>query len=108
MLVYIPQAFVTNVWQLGILRFLVGISDAALLPQVQTLLAKYSPNEYSGRVFSYNQSAQFMGNIFGPLIGSTVSGMFGYGGVFLSTAFLVLINIGWVHHSTKGIDAKKA
>lgn len=108
MLVYIPQAFVTNVWQLGILRFLVGISDAALLPQVQTLLAKYSPNEYSGRVFSYNQSAQFMGNIFGPLIGSTVSGAFGYGGVFLSTAFLVLINIGWVHHSTKGIDAKKA
>ena len=108
MLVYIPQAFVTNVWQLGILRFLVGISDAALLPQVQTLLAKYSPNEYSGRVFSYNQSAQFMGNIFGPLIGSTVSGAFGYGGVFLSTAFLVLINIGWVHHSTKEIDAKKA
>ena len=49
-----------------------------------------------------------MGNIFGPLIGSTVSGAFGYGGVFLSTAFLVLINIGWVHHSTKGIDAKKA
>lgn len=107
LLVYIPQAFVTNVWQLGILRFLVGISDAALLPQVQTLLAKYSPNEYSGRIFSYNQSAQFMGNILGPLIGSTVSGEFGYGDVFLSTAFLVLINIGWVHHSTKEIDIKK-
>src|SRR5699024_8966181 len=99
-LVYIPQAFVTNVWQLAVLRFLVGISDAALLPQVQSLLAKYSPNEYSGRVFSYNQSAQFMGNIFGLLIGSTVSGMFGYGGGFLSTALLVLLNIGWVTHST--------
>lgn len=104
MFVYIPQAFVTNIWQLAALRFLVGISDAALLPQVQTLLAKYSSNEYSGRIFSYNQSAQFMGNIFGPLIGSTVSGFFGYGGVFLSTAALVAVNIGWVHHSIKSIE----
>ena len=104
MLVYIPQAFVTNVWQLAFLRFLVGISDAALLPQVQSLLAKHSPNEYSGRIFSYNQSAQFMGNIFGPLIGSAVSGAFGYGGVFLSTAALVAVNLGWVHHSTKILD----
>lgn len=106
MLVYIPQAFVNNVWQLAFLRFLVGISDAALLPQVQTLLAKYSPHQYSGRIFSYNQSAQFMGNIFGPLIGSTVSGAFGYGGVFLSTAALVAVNLTWVHHSTK--DLQKA
>lgn len=85
-LVYIPQAFVTNVWQLAVLRFLVGISDAALLPQVQSLLAKYSPNEYSGRIFSFNQSAQFLGNIVGPLIGSMISGLMGYSGVFISTA----------------------
>ena len=104
MLVYIPQAFVTNVWAFAGLRFLMGISDAALLPQVQTLLAKYSPSQYSGRIFSYNQSAQFMGNIFGPLIGSVVSGIFGYGGVFISTAMLVVVNIIWVRHSTKVID----
>lgn len=102
-LVYIPQAFVTNVWQLAVLRFLVGISDAALLPQVQSLLAKYSPNEYSGRIFSYNQSAQFLGNILGPLIGSTISGIFGYGGVFLSTACLVGGNLIWIRSSTRKI-----
>lgn len=32
--VYVPQAFVQNVWQLGALRLLVGVADAALLPQV--------------------------------------------------------------------------
>ncbi len=31
-LVYIPMAFVTNVWQLAGLRFLIGISDACLAP----------------------------------------------------------------------------
>lgn len=95
-LIYIPQAFVTSVWQLAILRFLVGISDAALLPQVQSLLAKNSPDKYSGRIFSYNQSAQFLGNIFGPLIGSTVSGIWNYSGVFLSTALLVSGNLIWI------------
>ncbi|WP_057770628.1 multidrug efflux MFS transporter [Lactobacillus selangorensis] len=105
MLVYIPQAFVQNVWQLGILRFLVGVSDAALLPQVQALLAKYSPAQATGRIFSYNQSFQSMGNVMGPLIGSSVSGAFGYGSVFLSTALLVVVNFFWVLSSTKRLRA---
>lgn len=99
-LIFIPQAFVTNIWQLAVLRFLVGISDAALLPQVQTMLAKYGSSRYSGRIFSYNQSFQFVGNIIGPLIGSTISSLFGYSGVFISTATLVLINLLWVKRVT--------
>lgn len=105
-IIFIPQAFVTNIWQLAGLRFLVGISDAALLPQVQTMLAKYGSNRYSGRIFSYNQSFQFTGNIIGPLIGSVVSSLFGYSGVFISTAALVLINFVWVKSVTRGLKAE--
>lgn len=100
-IVYIPQAFVTNVWQLMALRFLVGISNAALLPQVQTILAKESPHEISGRIFGYNQSFMYIGNFAGPLLGSLVSGTLGYAMVFLSTAFLELINLGFVQQVTK-------
>lgn len=107
-LVYIPQAYVFNIWQLAGLRFLVGISDAALIPQVQTLLAKYSPKKYSGSIFSYNQASQFLGNIVGPMLGSVVSGMFGYSGVFLSTSGLIAINYFWVRHSTKVIREGRA
>lgn len=107
-LVYIPQAYVFNIWQLAGLRFLVGISDAALIPQVQTLLAKYSPQKYSGSIFSYNQASQFLGNIVGPMLGSVVSGMFGYSGVFLSTSGLIAINYFWVRHSTKVIREGRA
>ncbi|MBU3851541.1 MAG: MFS transporter [Candidatus Paralactobacillus gallistercoris] len=101
--VYIPQAFVHNVWQLAGLRLLVGISDAALIPQVQTLLSKYAPHEFSGRIFSYNQSFQFMGNVIGPMIGSFVSNIGGYSSVFLSTTFLIVINLIWVTINTRQI-----
>ncbi|USG08554.1 multidrug transporter subunit MdtG [Latilactobacillus sakei] len=106
--VYIPQAFVQNVWQLGALRLLVGIADAALLPQVQTILAKYSPHNSAGRIFSYNQSFQAMGNVAGPLIGSSVSGFFGYGGVFISTTVLVVINLFWVNQNTRVLRKNRA
>ncbi|BAP84963.1 major facilitator superfamily transporter [Paucilactobacillus hokkaidonensis JCM 18461] len=89
---FIPTAFVTNVWQLGILRFLIGLSDATMIPQVQTLLAKNTPVMVTGRVFSWNQSFQAIGNIIGPLLGAVVAGWFDYSGVFLSTALLVFMN----------------
>lgn len=90
---FIPTAFVTNVWQLGILRFLVGISDATMLPQVQTLLTKNTPSEVTSRVFSWNQSFQSAGNVIGPLLGAAVAGYFDYSGIFLSTALLVALNL---------------
>lgn len=106
MLVFLPMALVQNVWQLAILRFLVGISDACLLPAVQTLITKYSPHNAAGRIFSYNQSFQAAGNVIGPMIGSSVSSLFGYRGVFISTSALVLVNYLLVQHNTKEIDQK--
>lgn len=106
MLVFLPMSLVTNVWQLAFLRFLVGISDACLLPAVQALITKYSPHDAAGRIFSYNQSFQAAGNVVGPMIGSSVSSIFGYRGVFISTSALVLTNYLLVHRNTKEIAEK--
>ncbi|WP_099975243.1 multidrug efflux MFS transporter [Lactobacillus terrae] len=100
-LVYIPQAFVTNIWQLAGLRFLVGISDACLAPQVQTMLAKNTSHKYTGRIFGYNQSFQSMGNVAGPLLGSSIAGFYNYSAVFLFTSSLALINFIWVFSNLK-------
>lgn len=86
-------AFVRNTVELGILRFLVGFSDACLFPQVQTMLTKNSPAAVTGRIFSWNQSTMYIGNIVGPLLGSFVSGMFNYSMVFIVTTVIVLINL---------------
>jgi DHA1 family multidrug resistance protein-like MFS transporter len=86
-------SFVQNVWELGILRFLIGFTDACLFPQVQTMLTKNTPNELTGRIFSWNQSAMYIGNIIGPLLGSTISGFSSYNVVFLVTAAIVVLNL---------------
>ncbi len=91
-LIYLPQGFVTSVVVLGGLRFLVGISDGALFPTIQTLLTKNSPTSATSAIFSWNQSFQALGNMFGSLLGGTLAGVFGYNVVFITTAALLLIN----------------
>ena len=72
-LLLIPMALVQSPWQLGVLRFLLGAADGALLPAVQTLLVYNSTNQIAGRIFSYNQSFRDLGNVTGPLVGAGIS-----------------------------------
>lgn len=57
------------------------------------MLTKHSPQELTSRVFSWNQSFMYIGNILGPIIGSLVSAHWGYSAVFLVTSGIVLINL---------------
>ncbi|MFP2237702.1 multidrug efflux MFS transporter MdtG [Pseudescherichia vulneris] len=91
-LLLVPMAFVQTPWQLGVLRFLLGAADGALLPVVQTLLVYNSTNQIAGRIFSYNQSFRDIGNVTGPLIGASVSASYGFRAVFFVTAGVVLFN----------------
>ncbi|EMC1015371.1 TPA: multidrug efflux MFS transporter [Enterobacter bugandensis] len=90
---FFAMSFVTSPLQLGVLRFLLGFADGAMLPAVQTLLVKYSSDQVTGRIFGYNQSFMYLGNVAGPLIGASVSAMAGFRWVFAATAIVVLINI---------------
>ncbi|CQD33749.1 multidrug efflux MFS transporter MdtG [Yersinia mollaretii] len=91
-LILIPMAFVQTPLQLGILRFLLGATDGALLPAVQTLLIYNCTNQVAGRIFSYNQSFRDVGNVSGPLLGAAVSASYGFRAVFCVTAAVVLFN----------------
>ncbi|HCA7077439.1 TPA: multidrug efflux MFS transporter [Citrobacter sedlakii] len=90
---FFAMSWVTTPFQLGVLRFLLGFADGAMLPAVQTLLVKYSSEQITGRIFGYNQSFMYLGNVAGPLMGATVSAMAGFRWVFIATAVIVLINI---------------
>ena len=92
-LLLIPMAFVQTPLQLGVLRFLLGAADGALLPAVQTLLVYNSTNQIAGRIFSYNQSFRDIGNVTGPLIGAAVSASYGFRTVFFVTASVVMFNV---------------
>ncbi|QKJ86737.1 MFS transporter [Paramixta manurensis] len=91
-LLLVPMSFVQTPWQLGLLRFLLGAADGALLPAVQTLLIYNASNQVAGRIFSYNQSFRDIGNVSGPLMGAAVSANWGFRAVFLVTASIVMFN----------------
>ncbi|WP_083294776.1 MFS transporter [Burkholderia plantarii] len=96
----LPQAFVTQWWQLALLRGLMGMSIAGLLPSIAKLVRHAVDEHRSGSVLGYLQSAQFSGQVIGPLIGGQIGAHVGLHAVFFVTsALLVLCAVvdGWVH-----------
>ncbi len=86
----VPQAFVTNVWQLIGLRFLMGVSLAGLLPSIAATIRHSVPQNAAGTILGYSISAQYAGQVLGPLAGGFVGGHIGMRAVFLATTLLML------------------
>lgn len=96
-IIYIPQAFVKNPWQLIGLRFLLGLAMAGLNPSVNTLVKKITPDSLTGRVFGFTMSAGYLGVFGGSVVGGQVAGYLGIQYVFFITSTLLLINAIWVY-----------
>ena len=98
----IPMALVSNYWELGALRFLLGAVNAAMLPAVQTLILYNITPAIAGRIFSYNQALRDVGNVTGPLMGAFVAANYGFRAVFYFTAAVVFFNLiySWISFRT--------
>ncbi|QEW33374.1 MFS transporter [Erwinia billingiae] len=90
---FVTMSWAGSAFQLGALRFLLGFAEGAMMPAVQTMLLRYSSDRVTGRIFGYNQSFMYLGNVVGPLIGSGVSAIGGFRWVFAATAVVVLANM---------------
>ncbi|WP_058304449.1 multidrug efflux MFS transporter [Gorillibacterium timonense] len=98
-ILFIPQAFVHQVWQLMGLRFLLGLTAAGLNPSVNILVKKITPSELTGRVFGYTMSAGYLGVFAGSVLGGQIAGWFGTRYVFVITSALLLLNAVWVYYN---------
>ena len=96
-LIFIPQAFVKNPWQLMGLRFLLGLATAGLIPSVNILLKKITPDALTGRVFGFTMSAGYLGIFGGSVLGGQVAAHLGIRYVFFITSALLLLNAVWVY-----------
>jgi MFS family permease len=96
-LIFIPQAFVRNPWQLMALRFLLGLTMGGLVPSVNILIKKITPDSLAGRVFGFNMSAGYLGVFVGAVLGGQVAAYLGIRYVFFITSALLLINAVWVY-----------
>jgi len=96
-IIFIPQAFVKNPWQLMGLRFLLGLTTAGLTPSVSILIKKITPNSLTGKVFGFNMAAGYLGVFVGAVLGGQVAAYFGIRSVFFITSALLFINAVWVY-----------
>ena len=88
-LLLIPQAFVTQSWQLIALRFLMGLALGGLLPCITAVIRHNIPDDAGGNVLGFSISAQYVGQVAGPLVGGFVGGHFGMRAVFIATCLLM-------------------
>ena len=95
-IVYIPQAFVRNPWQLMGLRFLLGLTLGGLNPSVNALIKKITPDSLTGRVFGFSMAAGYLGVFGGAVLGGQVAAWLGIRYVFFTTSALLLLNAVWV------------
>jgi len=111
-IIFIPQAFVKNPWELMGLRFLLGLATAGLAPSITTLLKKVTPYAITGRIFGIGMSAQYLGIFAGSILGGQVAAHFGIKYIFFITSSLLLINALLVYKmvykklNTKGMPRK--
>lgn len=91
-IVYLPGAFVTNIWQLVLIRFAIGITIGGIVPVRVAYIRQEAPIAMQGEVLGYNTSLRFLGNVIGPVMGGFVAGAFGISSVFFITSGLLLVS----------------
>ena len=94
---YIPQAFVKNPWQLLALRFLLGFAMGGLVPSVSIMIKKITPDSLTGRIFGLNMSFGYLGVAAGSVLGGQIAGRVSFRYVFYVTSALMLLNSVWVY-----------
>lgn len=105
----LPQAFVTSLWQLIILRFLLGLSLGGLMPSVNALVRHYAPKGMESRTYGYSNAAIFLGNMLGPTLGGYFAASFGIRSIFVWATILLVGNAVWVKKMlVNGIEPSKA
>ena len=97
----IPQAYVSNVYQLAIIRFLQGFGLGGMLPALNTYLSSKTPREFTGQVFSYNQSCLFLGYFLGSIGGASLMAWLGFTTLFWVSGGLFIISALWIGFKLK-------
>ncbi|MDR5817526.1 MULTISPECIES: MFS transporter [unclassified Caballeronia] len=85
----IPQTFVTNGTQLVVLRFLMGLALGGLLPAITSVVRHNVPDHTVGYILGYATSAQYIGQVTGPLAGGFIAAHAGMRSVFVMTSVLM-------------------
>lgn len=89
-IIYATLGMTSSLIMFAVLRFLTGMSNAALTPTVQVLLSKTS--DRVSTLFSMSLSAQSAGSLIGSLLGAFLTQYINFMSLFLLASLLFLVN----------------
>lgn len=95
-LLYFPQAAVGNVWELLVLRGLMGLFFGGIIPSANAIIAEIIPEGRKGAAYGLVTSFTSLGSALGPLVGATVSLLAGIRMVFIVTGLALLFDAFWL------------
>ncbi len=107
---YLPQAFVGDVWQLLFLQGLAGIAAGGLVAAPSALLSRYTHKESAGAVYGIDNSAMAGSKTVAPLIGASIALWLGMRGTFIAAALvfaIIAITVLYVLPADKPATAKR-
>ena len=96
-LLYIPQVFVAQFWQLLLLQGLAGVAAGGLLAAPTALLSRFTDRGEAGAVYGLDNSVWSGSKALAPLVGACIALVFGMRGAFAASAlvFLLIALVAW-------------
>jgi DHA1 family multidrug resistance protein-like MFS transporter len=94
-LLSLPQALVTNIYQLLILRGGLGVFFSGVIPTINTIIRRSTPQNSQGGIFGIFQSGLLLGNMAGPLIGGLFAAFLGIRSIFVISTGIFCIALIW-------------
>ena len=95
-LLYFPQAAVSNVWELLILRFMMGLFFGGIIPSANALISQMIPEGRKGAAYGLVNSFGSIGFAVGPITGAVIAALINIRAVFVLTAVILLATAFWV------------
>lgn len=92
---YFPQSMAVDVWQLLLLRMLMGAFLGGLMPSANALVAGIIPRERRGAAFGITSSATAFSHAVGPIFGAAIASVWGIRAVFLATGIVFAATFFW-------------
>jgi len=104
---YFPQAIVGNVWELLILRAMMGLFFGGIIPSANALIAEFIPEGRKGIAYGVVNGMGSLGFGIGPLTGAIVAASFGIHWVFILTGIALLMSAYWVNLALSKINSQR-
>jgi len=105
-LFFLPQAFVTNSYQLLILRAGLGVFLGGVLPTINTIVQRFTAEKDRGGIYGIFQSGLLIGNMAGPLVGGVLAAYLGLRSIFMITTGMFLLVSLWerrANHNSRSV-----